>query len=309
MFERGFDSMPEREASEDAVYLGIDGGGTKCSAVLMTGERQVLGSGIAGPANPFQGFGQSIESIEAATFAALEDAGQGREMLRHVVAGVGLAGVNLPRVHESVSEWSHPFGHMFLTTDLEIACYGAHGGRDGAVIVAGTGSSGCSMTDGKTTIVGAHGFPFGDTGSGAWIGLEAVRAVLLQVDGLGPRTTLSERLSRALNANGVSIVERMMGARPREFASLAGLVFAAADAGDDVATDITSRGCSYLNDVARQLLATDPPAISLLGGLRDLVLPRLDEDIAARMSPPEHAPDVGAIIYAQRKHQDLLEAA
>jgi glucosamine kinase len=301
--------MPHQEAPDDTVYLGIDGGGTKCSAILMTADREVLGSGIAGPANPFQGFSQSIESMEQATAYALEDAGLGEDALAAIVAGVGLAGVNLPMVFQRMSEWAHPFGQMFLTTDLEIACCGAHDGDDGAVIISGTGSSGCSIVDGKTIIVGAHGFPFGDTGSGAWFGLEAVRAVLLAIDDLGPETSLTQSLNDELDVNGVSIVERMMKAKPSDFARLANFVFQAAESGDEVATGIIRRGTGYLNNVARQLLATRPPAIALLGGLKDKVLPWLAEDISAQMSPATNPADIGAIIYAQRKHRELLAAA
>lgn len=54
---------------------------------------------------------------------------------------------------------------------------GAHTRDEGAVMIAGTGSCGYSFVNGKATILGAHGFPFGDKCSGAWIGLEAVKAV------------------------------------------------------------------------------------------------------------------------------------
>ena len=301
--------MPEEKARDNTIYLGLDGGGSKCRAVLMTGDRQVLGTGIAGPANPFQGYDQTIDSIQEATAIALADAGLGHDELAHVVAGIGLAGVNLPTVYHSMSEWKHPFGHMFLTTDLEIACFGAHDGRSGAVIVAGTGSSGCSIIDGKTLIIGAHGFSFGDTCSGAWIGLEAIRAVLLAGDELGPKTQLSETFSRLLLANGNSLVEKMASAKPREFARLASLVFDAANAGDQVAVEIIQEGARYLNSVARKLWATNPPAMSLLGGLRELIVPWLDEEIASRLSQAENSADVGAVVYAQRNYQDRMAAS
>ena len=61
-------------------------------------------------------------------------------MLKQVVAGLGLAGVNLPGLYQKINEWHHPFKEMFLTTDLHTACIGAHKGADGAVIITGTGS-------------------------------------------------------------------------------------------------------------------------------------------------------------------------
>ena len=101
----------------------------------------------------------------------------------------------------------------------------------------------------------------------------------------------------------------MASAKPRDFARLATLVFDAAKAGDQVATEIIQDGARYLNSVARKLWATNPQAISLLGGLRNHILPWLDDDISDRMSPAVNAPDVGAVIYAQRKFEDLMVAA
>ena len=301
--------MPQQNTSDDTLFLGVDGGGTKCRAVLTTASREVLGTGTAGPANPFQGWNQTIHSLDEATDMALLDAGLGEHDMQRIVAGIGLAGVNLPGVYRSMSKWEHRFKHMFLTTDLEIACVGAHGGADGAVIVVGTGSSGCSIINGHVSIIGAHGFSFGDICSGAWLGLEAVRAVLLSSDSLGPDTSLTEQVSAKLVANGVSIVEKLAGAKPREFARLARLVFDAANNGDQVAIEIIQRGAQYLNAVARKLWETEPRSMSILGGLREVIIPWLDEDISSRLSQAENEADIGAVLFAQRKLSELKQAA
>lgn len=294
--------MPATRAQDELLYLGIDGGGTKCSAVLMRGDRTLLGRGLAGPANPYRSIEQTIDSIESATALALADARLAQDDLSRVIAGVGLAGVNLPIVSEAMSRWKHPYKEMFLTTDLEIACAGAHDGNDGAVIIVGTGSSGCSVVNDETFIVGAQGFEFGDTSGGGWIGRQAIRAVVMAADELGPETMLSQSVSERLGANGVSIVEKMADAKPSDFASLAGLVFTAAGSGDAVATSIIQRGASYLSELARRLASTNPPAISILGGLKDLIRPWLDDDISAQLVDARHAADVGGVIFAIQRY-------
>ena len=301
--------MQDQGVSKDTIYLGIDGGGTKCRAVLTTSDRQVIGNGVAGPANPFLGQAQAIDSVRTATDAAIVDAGLTSDDLSRVVAGIGLAGLNLPGVYAATAEWNHPFEHMFMTTDLEIGCYGAHDGEDGAVIVVGTGSSGCAIVDGKSLIIGAHGFRFGDTCSGAWIGLEAVRAVLLANDGLGEPTTLTEAVDRSISATGNAIVEKLANARPGELARLAGSVFDAANAGDRVAVGIIRRGAKFIDAVAARLWKEGPPAMSILGGLSELIVPWLDEKTASRLTPPKHSPEIGAVVYAQHEYRKLLEAA
>jgi len=295
--------MGRSELSGDGYYLGVDGGGSKCRATLCTREGKVLSYGMGGPANPFQSIDRAIVSIETATAEAISKVGLGDSDVAKVSAGIGLAGVNLPTFYDVVCEWQHPFREMFLTTDLEIACIAAHDGNDGAVIVAGTGSCGYSTVDGESLTCGAHGFPFGDKGSGAWIGLEAIKAVLLAADDLGPATSLTALINSQLGANGVTIVEKMAGGGSRRFAELAPAVFDAAEARDTVATSIVESGAEYLSKVAKKLWLHKPPRMSLLGGLRDRLLPWMDASVVEGLSPPVHQPDVGAILFVHRERQ------
>lgn len=284
------------------LYIGIDGGATKCRAAIAADDGKVFAIGVAGPANPFQDFDTAMRSIVEATRLALADGGLDGDDGVQLVAGVGLAGVNLPAVYAQVKGWQHPFHRMYLTTDLEVACLGAHGGHDGAVVVAGTGSSACSIVAGRHRIFGAYGFPYCDKGSGAWLGLQAVRAVLLQEDGLGPATALHELLVERFGARGNGIVEQLIDARPHALAALAGLVFDAAGNGDEVATAILRDGAAYLSALARRLGDDGPVPLSLLGGLSDVLLPWLDADIANRLSPPQSGADIGALFFARREY-------
>src|SRR5262245_16223417 len=97
---------------ETPIFLGVDGGGSKCRAVIVCDDCTVIGTGIRGPANPFQGFDQSIHSITAATQQALANAGLAQESSKKLYACLGLAGVNVPAVHQQLVQWSHPFLDM-----------------------------------------------------------------------------------------------------------------------------------------------------------------------------------------------------
>ncbi len=297
--------MPESRQTETLTvrtyFLGIDGGGSKCRASLCTEDGHIVGRGIAGTANPFQSVSRTIESITASVAAALGDAGLAESHLQGTHAGVGLAGVNLPALYRKIADWPHGFASMHLTTDLEIACYGAHNGPDGAVIVAGTGSGAFVSVNGQRRIYGAHGFSFGDTASGAWLGHQAVRAVLVANDGLGPSTALSEALEEIVGGCGVTMVERMMTSTPRDFARLAPTVFDAAGADDAVATAIVGEGAAYLDRTAERLWEHDPPRMSLLGGLRELYASYLSPATLERLSPPAAEPDAGALLYVRTK--------
>jgi glucosamine kinase len=294
--------MQGSSKSVKEIFLGIDGGGSKCKTVVMTADHKILGIGISGPANPLHGFEQAINSITTSAKLALADAGIAEQEKKNIVAGVGLAGVNLPVLFNQMSNWQHPFKQMYLATDLLVACLGAHQGEDGAVIISGTGSCGFSYVDGKEFIVGAHGFPHGDKGSGAWFGLQAAKQVLLSLDGLIPPSQLNDKLLKLLDVDsGVALVEAIAGKPAAYYAKMANLVFDAAEQGDKLALKIVKEGAQYIDNVAQQLWKKNPPRLSLIGGLTPRLIPWLSDEVKNNLSSPLNSPEVGAVLFAQQQ--------
>jgi glucosamine kinase len=65
---------------------------------------------------------------------------------------------------------------LVAETDSFTMLVGAHGGKPGAIVAAGTGSIGEVLRpDGTRFSVGGWGFPVSDEGGGAWLGMRAVR--------------------------------------------------------------------------------------------------------------------------------------
>lgn len=293
--------MVATSANKDQLYIGIDGGGTKCRATIYSHEQGVLGTGLGGPANPLHGLDRTLESIMVSTQLAIENAGLSLSEVNNMVAGLGLAGVNLPSLYKQIIEWHHPFKKMYLTTDLHTACIGAHEGEDGAVIITGTGSCGFSYVNGQSTILGGHGFAQGDKGSGAWMGLEAVKVALLDLDGLGPHSTITAAVKAQLQAeDAMAIAEKMAGKPSSVYATLARRVFECANAGDDVAIAIVKDGAGYISDLAAKLLEKNPPRLSMIGGLAEPLQAWLRPEIAARVESPKQPPEMGAVYYAEK---------
>jgi glucosamine kinase len=286
----------------EQLFIGVDGGGTKCRACLYTSDLRILGSGLGGPSNPFHGEAQAQASIVKAIEMALVDAKLPVSTIANLIVGAGLAGVNVPAVFKSMSAWQHPFKKLYLTTDLHIACIGAHSQNKGAVIVCGTGSCGYSFINGEETMIGGHGFLLGDKGSGAWLGLEAIKAMLLAHDNLGPATMLRELISSYLSAEGIMVVEKLSAATSSNYAKLASFVFEAAKQNDEVATNILREGAAYIDAVAEQLWAKQPSRMSLIGGLSELIIPWLKPSVVANLSPPINPPELGAVYFAQQRH-------
>ncbi|MEE2023946.1 MULTISPECIES: N-acetylglucosamine kinase [Alkalimonas] len=286
------------------LYLGIDGGGSKCRAILVSEDSKVLGEGIAGPGNPLRGMEIATASIMDATRQALLCAGLPERSMAEITVGAGLAGVNVPQYYALFREWQHPFAAFHLTSDLHIACMGAHQGKDGAVIIIGTGSCGLAQVGEQIIEVGGHGFPYGDNGSGAWFGLQMVHHVLLSLDGLAAPTAMTSALLQASHCHDqLALVQHFMHATPTSYARYAPLVFACAEQGDLCANVIVQQGASHINAIAHRLLAIEPPQLALIGGLAYKLEPYLDPAVRCHITNAKAAPEWGAVWYAQQLTQ------
>ena len=93
-----------------------------------------------------------------------------------------------------LKEIMHPFASVRFISDGLAACLGAHGGADGAVVVAGTGSIGVDLIGRRELRFGGYGFPISDEGSGADIGLQAIKLALRAADERGETSPLLEEV-------------------------------------------------------------------------------------------------------------------
>src|SRR5439155_5997207 len=123
-------------------------------------------------------------------------------------------------------------------SDAEIACLGAHGARDGAILILGTGSQGVMYRGGSFTTVGGWGFALSDSGSGAILGRAAVRRSFLAVEGVEPASPFTEAVLQRFDRDRATMLEWASVARPREWAEFARVVFDHASRGDMVALQL-----------------------------------------------------------------------
>ena len=181
-------------ALADFLLLGIDGGGSRCRARLCNISGATLSEGVAGAANIRLGVEQSFASVLQATIQCMSGAGLSSRDFKRVVACVALAGASEPSQLEIARRHEHPYRLAVFVTDAQAACVGAHGGRDGGIIVIGTGSIGWAELNGQQYQVGGWGWPISDEGSGAWLGCEALRHTLWAHDGRVPWSALPRSL-------------------------------------------------------------------------------------------------------------------
>ena len=287
---------------QEHYFIGVDGGGTKCKAVLQSHDGIIIGEGLSGSANPATDLPLAILSIVESSQEALKQANLPVDYLRFCHVGMGLAGVNLPSIRHNMLQWNNPFASVHLTTDLHIACLGAHDGADGAVIITGTGSSAFAVERGDQLNLGGHGFTAGDKGGGAWIGRAATQICLEAMDELVPYSPLVDSLKHFLQcADATAVAEKVNGAPAVFFATLAPLVLDAAKQNDPIAISILRDGADYLSKLARRLLPHSSGRLAMIGGLAYSLTPWMDEDVQARLCQPRFSPDYGALLLAQQQ--------
>lgn len=286
------------DAGAPALFMGIDGGGSTCRARLCDARGAVLAEALGGSANVYLDFAGALARIRVCVAEALAAAGLPPEAARRVGLGLGLAGVSSPAVAAEVAAALPGFGSVRVANDGVIACLGAHGGHDGGLVIAGTGSAGVALVGGREVNIGGRGFLLGDDGSGARIGHEAWRRALKAHDGLAPHTPYTRALMARFADDPAAVIRWGLTARSADYGAEAPACFAAAAAGDAVALAIVREAAEALAELVAALGRHGAGRIAMVGGAAAAVRPYLPAPIAAALSPPLGDARDGAILLA-----------
>jgi glucosamine kinase len=269
----------------DAIFLGVDGGATRCRVRLRDGNGHILGSAEGPAANIYINRDTALGAITATVTAALRNAELTEDRLSCVSAGFGLAGVNQGEDAAFLANAFTHFKHIVLVNDAVAACLGAHAGHDGGAVLAGTGTAGVACIGQTVRIIGGRGFILGDDGSAARIGLAAMRAAIRAHDGLAAATPLTISLLQEFASDPVRLTDWALQAQPGDFGAYAPKVFTAAEAGDDTALMVVAAAARAIDDLARAVKRLGAASIALVGGLARSIEPYLAADVTAILRP------------------------
>lgn len=268
------------------LVMGIDGGGSSVRVAVLDDRLAVLGQAQGAAVNPnLVGQSEAAARIQAAMREALAGAGLAAGQIEAVGAGVsGILASGLQGWLRDVAAAVTPQAAIAVCSDYEIALIGAHGRREGLLVLSGTGSLACGINAaGESALVGGWGYLLGDEGSGVWLGLAGLRAAARAADGLEASTRLLDvfldRLGLAQPRDLVRWLHRPAGIPTAEVAALAPLVLAQAGEGDDAAGRIVAEAAAHLAAAARLVaarLGMDDPRVAFAGSLltHDNVLSR-----------------------------------
>jgi glucosamine kinase len=258
----------------------------------------VIGSGATGPANARIGLEKLYAALRDVADQAIAEAGLSKTEVREIRAGMGIAGISRPGVRAGLDEFSFPFASFAYETDAYIANLGANAGGEGAILIIGTGSIAHVRLADKSFTIGGYGFPISDEGSGAALGLSAMRHALRALDGRTVSTPLSTAVAARFDHNTAAAIAWMDKAAPKDYGSLAPLVMDYAETDDAIARSIVEHAALHIERFVETIFKRGATRCVLVGGLAPRMQPWLRARTVARLSGALGDPLDGALRLA-----------
>lgn len=226
--------------------LGVDGGGTKCDAVLMDDSGEVIGWGRGGSTH---GLYVGDEAVEASVRDAVLGA-VGSDC--PPIAGICGAGAS-PRMGQWLGqtltlEQFVPGGEVTVGFATALTTHGV-------LVLSGTGSFVHALTpEGRSLHLGGDGPIIGDEGSAHHIGILGIRAAFRARSMPSLATSLREAVPQALGVANMHEVFHLLYVERvgrSTIASVARAVDEQAEAGDPIAGQVIARAAEELGLLVR----------------------------------------------------------
>ena len=278
--------------TEEPLILAVDGGATKTRAALSTRAGTVLDEQVGGPCNLFQDLAGGLAEIRALWQRLASTAGlDPTAATTRTTLSAGLAGANSAGSKGRFDSAFADFAANHLSTDGYTSLLGATGGRPGALLAIGTGVVGYRLhASGELLKLSGWGFPVGDRGGGAWLGLAAVGDWLEFKDHYADalESTVWPRLEALLGTTTADILDWLKNARPAELASLAPIVIEAATAGDLKGKALLETAAGHHIRLGHALTPSPSEPLVLGGGLATVFRPALEAALGPALADASH---------------------
>ena len=300
-----------------ALFLGIDGGGTKTAFVLIDEGGRLLAHHESTTSYYIEiGFDALRALLRDGVNAALRLAGVPASDIAHAFAGLPAHGEDSELFTTFDGLLTDVVPRSTVGNDMVCSWAGSLAGADGISLVAGTGSIAYGEWMGRGARCGGWGEVFGDEGSAHWLAREVLALFSRMADCRAePGPLLGLVREHFELKHDLDLCGEINGSAARsELAQIARLATAAAQAGDVQARQLLVRAGDELAalaaGVARNLGLAGIQAVpvSYSGGVfaaGELVLGPLQAALARRLpgamlKTPRFGPELGAALYAAR---------
>lgn len=285
-------------------YLGVDGGGSKTTAVVFNDKGEFIckacGESInyysVGMENARKAMADIINSMPQKTFDC---------------AVIGMSALNGRATDEETEKFCGGVINskkIIMDSDLYVALEAMDEDGECAVVISGTGSMVLHRnSDGKIRHAGGWGYILGDEGSGYSIGLSGIKAAIRSFENCGEKSALIEECLRYFSTENIYDLIDLYYDKTvsrKVTAAFAKNVIALAENGDSVALHIVENEARLLAETVVALLKgskNDVP-IGLWGGIFqhnkyfcDIFKGYLKKDEFSNVKLINFTPEIGAI--------------
>lgn len=300
------------------AWLGVDGGGTKTEALVISDSGWGLARG--GPSNhQVVGMESALDTVASVSDAALCDCGLNWGDVEGAV--FGLAGADFPEDVSRLTEGlkrRFPLTSFAVLNDAEIALPAGTDAGSGIATIAGTYTNVFGVNPaGEVRQVGGLGYEWGDYGGGIDIAREVLHSAFRSAELRGEKTVLEDLVLQLLGLPDYATLSRALYFKEipeTHFFVVVPFCFQAANTGDRVAQRILAKnGLALAESVvgcARLLRMHDAPTMVVMAGslwlgqaphMTDAFLSHLHEALPlAEARITAFKPVVGAVLTAAR---------
>ena len=256
---------------KDILFIGIEGGASKSTAVLADENLKVLKRSLGGPLN-YQAIGEARTEAEMRKLLRPLFSASAVKKSVKVFAVFGLAGLNTKKdrnTYESIARRVLPRSFAFsVHNDTKITLEAVCEGNNCVLAISGTGSNVYAESGRKTATSGGWDFLVADEGSAFGAGMLVLRAAVKSWDGRAKKSIFEHLLPRHLRVpsmeKAVEHVYAVWRKNPQDFkpfvASLAPLV--------DIALKKKDYAASCIREYTAQELALGVKAVAHKLGLK-----------------------------------------
>jgi len=298
--------------------IGMDGGGTKTKCILTDLNLNPVFETTGGPSN-FLVIGKEKVSntILDLVNQCLAFQKMSPDEIHALVLGTTGGGrkndaeILENQILQDCNQRNLKLEKIRVESDARIALEGAFSGNAGSILIAGTGSIMFGKDEaGIIHRVGGFGRYIGDEGSGYRIGWQALNAVAREIDGRGRHTKISDLVSTEFSISSGEDLITEVYRNNFNIASVAPIVFNAAEKGDKIAQRILENEADELImhiTAMKAKLKVKLLKVSLIGSLLTTAnyfsylfsekVVRSFNDVQIREA--EHTPEYGAALMAK----------
>lgn len=287
--------------------LAVDGGGTKTALRLTPKEAHTTGPFVTltfGPSSLTQQKELGIQTLVKAIQECLDT----HDLKPNQVAiAIGVAGAGNPEMRQKLEQALIEFPQATVTTDAHISLLGANHGEPVNAIAIGTGSVATRLeSNGEATLYGGWGFPIADEGGGAWLGQQAVRALIDSMD-TGIWTPIGQKLSEVIGKERSQVLRWLKLANATDFAEFAPIVIQFASHECSASQAIMLEASEHIDKLISKCCKGNNLPIAMLGSLGQYYQQHLASNWQQRVIQAKGDALDGATILALQQVEKIYE--